>query len=185
MTNKRLFISAEIPEDIIDDIIEIRNNIYGIDSSVKWESKEKLHITLKFLGDTEIELVESIEEKLGDILARVDSIDAEIKRFGMFKRNGIPSILMLGLFTDKKLFYLFDRIDEELSGLGFKRENRRFKPHITLLRIKGKENFEKLYSFLDYNFDKTNFRINKISLMESELKPSGSTYKTIKSFELN
>ena len=183
--NKRLFIAAEIPEEIIDNIIEIRDEIYGIDSKIRWENKEKLHITLKFLGDTELNLIDSIEKKIENILTEFSSIKTEIKKFGMFKRKGIPSILMIELFTDKRLFELHDKIDEELASLGFDEENRKFKPHVTLLRIKGKENLEKLYSFLDYDFERNNFAINRISLMESELKPTGSTYKTIKRFELN
>ncbi len=183
--SKRLFIAAEIPEKFINNIIEIRHNVYGSDPTIRWEKKEKLHITIKFLGDTEADLIGTIEDKLNNILAEFTPINSEIKKFGMFKRKGIPAILMLELFTDKKLFVLHDKIDEELSVLGFDKEKRKFKPHVTLLRIKGNENLEKLHSFLDYDFGKNNFIINKISLMESELKSTGSTYKTIKSFELN
>lgn len=183
--NKRLFVAAEIPGEVVDNIIEIRNDIYGPGSDVRWEKKEKLHITLKFLGDTNLDLIDPIKERLENILKEFSSIKSEIKKFGMFKRKGIPSILMLELFTDKTLFDLHDKIDEKLSALGFVKENRKFKPHITLLRIKGKEDINKLYGFLDYRFERNNFTINKISLMASELKPTGSTYKTIKSFKLN
>ncbi len=183
--SKRLFVAAEIPENIIDDIIQIRDEVYGESSNIKWEKKGKLHLTLKFLGDTKLEIISSIEQKLDNLINNYHSFDTQIKKFGMFKRNGNPSILMLELFIDKKMFELQKEIENELESLGFKKENRKFKPHITLLRIKGKEDFEKLNSFLDCEFEKNNFRINKISLMESELKPTGSVYKTIKSFELN
>ncbi len=178
----RLFIALEIPEEAIDKVCKIRDEIYGIPNNVKWESKDKLHITLKFLGDVGENMTELIINQLDAIV--YDKFIAEFSFFGIFNKNNLPKILWIGLKENKKLIELQNKVENTIELLGFEKEQRRFKPHITLLRLKGKEELKKIYKFQKYSFPKINFNIEKILLLKSILKPSGSEYSVVKSFNL-
>ncbi len=79
MTN-RLFIALNIPQLIKDNILEIRNTIYGLEKNVRWEKDEKLHLTLKFLGDVET-------TKNEEILFRINSL---VETRSRRARSGVP-----------------------------------------------------------------------------------------------
>ena len=183
MTN-RLFISLDFPEEVLDKIISIRDEIYP-DALLKWESKNKLHLTLKFLGDVEYEKTDSIIKIIEETIKINKNFNLKFKNFGLYFRNNRPRILWLGFSGNQSLFKIVDNLENKLKNIGFPKEKRRFHPHLTLLRLKGRENLDKIYAFRKYRLPNIEFNPKSISLMKSELKPSGSVYTTIKSFELN
>ena len=83
----RLFVALEIPDDIIEQLVEFREEIYGKDDIARWEPVEKLHITLKFIGDINDSLIPEIEQKLKLIAENNDPLDLEFKKFGLFYRD--------------------------------------------------------------------------------------------------
>ena len=99
-----------------------------------------------------------------------------------FKKN--PRILWLGVKSSPILKEIWYEVENELYTLGFEKENKKFKPHLTLLRIRGRENFELLNAFLEEEFEFDEFKINEILLVKSTLKPKGSEYEIIKKFKL-
>ena len=181
----RLFISADIPGEIKEKVIEIRNEIYGHDKNIRWEGKEKLHFTLKFLGDVEESKNNAIINELQTILNNYKSINCSFSKFGLFNKGNLPSILWLGLNYSTELNQIAAAINNNFVELGFEKEIRKFKPHLTLLRLKGREDINRINDFLEYKLPEINFSINEISVIKSELLRSGSVYSKIKSFELN
>ena len=180
----RLFVALEIPDDVLDQIICIRNSVYGSDSPAKWEKKDKLHITLKFLGDTNEELLENVKKSMDDILSRHKAIDLQFSKFGMFYRDKNPSILWLGLQKSVALKELFLELESGFSSLGFKKEDREFRPHLTLLRIKGDENITRLKKLVEEPELDLKFDANKIILFKSTLLRSGSVYEVVENYFL-
>jgi len=55
----RLFISLNIPDNMIEQIISLRDKIFN-NENIKWEPKEKLHLTIKFIGDVSDEITDKI-----------------------------------------------------------------------------------------------------------------------------
>ncbi len=182
MTN-RLFIALDLPESILNEITGIRKSIYN-DESIRWESKEKLHITLKFLGDVNDGLIPAFSQTLRALCAESDKIVLKYKSFGYFYRNRTPKILWLGFDYDDNLINLNNKINESFEQFGFEREKRKFKPHLTLLRIKGKEDRKKMDSFLDYELPDRSFVCPSVTLFKSDLTPAGSVYTAIEKFKL-
>lgn len=181
----RLFIALNVPDIVLDEIYSIRNEIYPAGESVKWESKEKLHITLKFLGDVKEYKIEEIVQSLNEISKSTDSFECEFDKFGMFYKRNTPRILWLGTPYNNNIQDLHIKIDTSMSRLGFDKEIRKFKAHLTLLRIKGNEDLKKLEKFRQLELKPIKFRAQNIELIKSELKPAGSVYTIIKSFKLN
>ncbi len=179
----RLFIAAEIPDKILEQIIRIRNEIYP-DADVRWEKKEKLHLTLKFLGDVNVDLIPDLKSSLEDILNSFNKIELKFSHFGMFYFKRKPRILWLGLNYPPELFDIYSRINSEFIKFGFEKEKRKFNPHLTILRIRGNENIGSLKKFLDVKIDLPEFDLTSIILFKSTLMPGGSIYEKLESFEL-
>lgn len=182
MTN-RLFITLDLPNETIDEIVKLRDELYA-DKLPRWEGRDKLHITLKFLGDTDIDLIPKLEAMLERLCDKYEELELSFNRFGIFYRNREPKIFWLGAAENFQLTDLQKSLDEYCELLNFTRENRKFHPHLTLLRIKGRENISQLEKMKETKIDSINFTAKNISLMKSELKPTGSVYSIIKSFEL-
>lgn len=180
----RTFIALEIPDEPLNEIIKIRNENYPSQSGVKWEPVDKLHLTLKFLGDTEEKLVEKISNDISTVISQNNELDLCFTEFGMFKRNGQPKIVWVGIKEDQKLLSLVNSVENICSTYGFQKEKRSFKPHITILRIKGREDLEQLYGLSKTKFEPINFTSSTLTFFKSELKPSGSTYTAMQKFYL-
>ncbi len=180
----RLFIALEIPGELLTRIIALRDSIYNADNKVRWEPKDKLHITLKFLGDTDTGIIPKLSSALEEIVGRHSKIDLKFDKFGMFYRDRKPSILWLGLKNSVALKDLFLEFETEFSSFGFKKENKEFKPHLTILRVKGNENLNKLNALVSEPEKDFDFTANKIILFKSTLLSSGSKYEIVNSFLL-
>ena len=183
MTN-RLFITLDIPDETIREIVRLRDELYS-DKSPRWEGKDKLHITLKFLGDTDVDVIPQLELMLTKLSDDFEQMKLSFNQFGIFYRNKLPSIFWLGISNNSYLVDIQDAVDEYCELFGFEREKRKFHPHLTLLRIKGNENFVLLENIAQTKITPLIFTAKTISLMKSELRRTGSAYTIIKSFELS
>lgn len=184
MTN-RLFVALDIPSEIQDSIISLRDEIYGPASNVRWEAKNKLHLTLKFLGDVEQSMNDEIIDAVGSAVCRYDSMSLSFNKFGLFYRDNKPKILWLGFNYPEELIKLAGEMEDNLEPFGFRKEKRKFKPHLTLLRLKGFEDLSKIEKFTQYKLNKEIFTADKVSLIKSKLTPQGSVYTRVKSFNMN
>lgn len=184
---KRTFIAVKIPvskqtAEIIQDIkSELQNE------KIKWVEIFNMHITLFFAGDTDEEMIQKISTALEDVLKSKKSFTLRGKGIGVFKNLNNPRVLWLGIEKSESLQYLKCEIDRMMKKLGFEIENRPFKPHLTLGRIKSINDKRKLKQVLDdyENIELQNFEINKVFFYESKLTPEGPVYKVIKQVELN
>ncbi len=127
----RLFIAIEIPQNIKENICEIRKTIYG----VKWTPREQLHITIKFIGEVQENEQALIRERLAEI--KWSSFTITLNGTGFFPSSRKPRILWMGIERSENLFELKQKIDLALSDLGINTENRDFTPHLTLARLSG------------------------------------------------
>ncbi len=180
----RTFIALEIPEEPLKKIIEIRNENYSGNSAVRWEPIDKLHLTLKFLGDTREELVEKISKDVFESIRKYKMLGLSFNEFGIFKRDDLPKILWLGIKVEQKMLDLVQDIEDICSKYGFPKEKRNFKPHITILRVRGYEDFNQLNNLTSIKFEPINFMSGTITFFKSELKPSGSIYTALQKFYL-
>ncbi len=182
MTN-RLFVSLDFPEPVLKEIINIRQSIYD-DPNLRWEPISKLHLTLKFLGDVNTDLIDSILSSLKKTAEVCEKVESSFSKFGLFYKFNKPAILWLGIEKNDQLNFLFNKVNENINRIGFKPEKRSFKPHLTLLRMRGKEDLKKIKNLTDFNLHNLKFTASQISLIKSELKPGGSVYENLQSFYL-
>lgn len=176
----RLFVALRLPEDIIQEIVSMRDSVNPEPQAHSWEDRSKLHLTLKFLGDASDEMTQKVRENLGKITSKYPKIQLGFDRFGFF----MPRIFWFGLRAENALFDLVNDINNDLELLGFEKENRNFKPHITLLRIKRNLSEEFVNAFRNFRVPARKFYATEIALMRSKLLPGGSVYSEIERFNL-
>lgn len=180
----RLFVALTIPDETKNQIIEIRKKIFSDADKLRWEDNLKIHLTLKFIGEVKEELLESITKELG-FLERYQKINCSAERFGFFfKAKDEPRILWLGLTIDNSIYSIVNELNKKLSYYSIPIEKRKFKAHLTLLRIKNDVPKDFITKFSNAELPEINFTSNEIVLMKSELTSKGSTYKEIKKYYL-
>lgn len=179
----RLFVALNIPQNIKEEIIRLRNRIITNPLDYKWEGPDKLHLTLKFIGEVDENLVEKTQEEIS-FINEYKAFNCSLSKFGFFYSGKEPKILWLGLNIDEKIFGLVERLNEELVKFGIERERKKFKPHLTLMRVRKKLDKNFINNFESCKLPVTKFLADSISLVKSELLSSGSKYTEIKKYKL-
>ncbi len=180
----RTFIALEIPDDALNQLLNIIRDKIGELQNVKWESRQKLHLTLKFLGDTKKEFIDTYISAIEGITKKYNPLDLSFNRFGVFRKGNEPKIFWVGMNENGKLNEMVSEIETTFSKYGFGKENRKIQPHLTLLRFRGYEDSEKILSLTKVNIPLIKFTADKITFYESKLLPATSVYREIKSFYL-
>ncbi len=180
----RLFIAVPTPPHIVRQVAQVREELRAAGADVRWEPDEKLHATLKFLGDTEETTVPRIEEALSGIAGRQASIPVDYRDLGAFPDVHRPRVLWVGMGdATGALTGLQREIDAAMSSLGFPREDRPFHAHLTLGRVKGPRNLRVLLTIMESSTLKTEqVTIRSVELVRSTLRPEGSVYTVLHAF---
>src|SRR5665648_1105256 len=135
----RAFIAIELPVDIKQNLrVLITSLKKGIEShEIKWVNPDNIHLTIKFLGETDILTIQKITDQINGISETLISPDLEIVRIGAFPDVLRPKVLWAGCSKNKELDNIFTRINSICSELNFPFENRSFSPHLTIGRLKA------------------------------------------------
>lgn len=181
METKRTFIAIDFrlhPE--MEELIgRLRKEFHG--EQMKWVDPDQLHLTLRFLGNTTVEQVESISKGLEALAGQFSSFNVRVIGLGLFLKNGFPTILWTGMELPDQ-FQVFTKAVEELAvEAGFEPESKPFKAHLTLCRIKSIRQREKLKGIIEKNRETLFFEetIGEVIFYESILRPQGPLYRPI------
>jgi 2'-5' RNA ligase len=158
----RLFTALIIPEEIKQKLLSTCHSLVDNPEQYRWVVADKIHLTLKFIGEVEEDLTEPIKDEL-TFAEEFKHFDCSISRFGFFFRNGEPKILWMGSIPVEK---------------------RRFKPHLTMLRLKQDPGEEFIQNFKEHSFEEIKFNLKTFALVKSELFQTGAQYTEIKKYNL-
>jgi len=174
----RCFIAIDIPDQIKRDIGELIEIFKKYDTDVKWIAHENIHITLKFLGNTHVDLIHEICKSLGNILLPFEPFYIKIYSVGVFPNRKYPRIIWIGIEDSEILIRLQRDVEESMALLGYQKEDRKFHPHLTVGRVRSPKGISNLINELDIFKEKHfgNVKVEDVKLMESRLKPSGAQY---------
>lgn len=179
-THWRVFCAIDLPERVKSRVAEhvsnLRRDFPGVRAS--WEKTEKLHFTLKFLGDVETERIKELSHAAERAASSLEAFDLTIAEPGTFPPHGPARVLWLGVKDDSgSLARLHQSLEDTCSAAGFSRESRPFKPHLTLARIRTPHGTHELAAaHRAASFTPQTFTVSEIVLMRSELGPGGSRY---------
>jgi len=184
----RLFVAAEIPEALRLRLLEIQAGLKDLPLRVRWVRKEAMHLTFVFLG----EVPSSRLEPIAEALARKDALPLgpfrlEARGIGTFPPAGRPRVIWAGLEGDLVAAgRLKSALDAALEPLGFRSEDRGFKPHLTIGRVsegRGGGDWRPLLQPLTAEAFGS-FEVAACVLFESRLFPEGAQYSALKQFSL-
>jgi 2'-5' RNA ligase len=180
----RLFIAIETPSNIIPQIAAMRDRLRTSTDNVRWEPNEKLHATLKFLGDTEETLLPEIVLYLRGVSRESRPMEIRYSGIGCFPNRREPRIIWVGIEeTGGLLSLLQSRMESGMTQFGFKKEQRAFHPHLTLGRVKNTRNIASLLRTVESaTFDSQPVLLQEFSLIKSILGPTGSTYTVLERY---
>lgn len=174
----RCFVAIELPDEIKKTIDEYVAKLMETKADVKWIPSKNLHLTLKFLGDTPEKIVPDISKRLSEITRLHNSFDIRISGAGVFPNIKYPRVIWLGINDSEEIIKLQRDMDEALKEFGFETDDREFRPHLTIGRIRSSKNKDVLIRELStlkaVDFGK--IEVKNIALMKSELKPGGAEH---------
>lgn len=184
MQKIRSFIAVEIPSLIKhrlqQEAARLKEELPA--GKVRWVMKGGMHLTLKFLGDIDSERVPAISASLDEIANRYKPLNLQIGPLGCFPHCQRPRVIWIGLEDSSgTLPNMHKEIETGMQDLGFEREKREFTPHLTLGRLNRRVDQEKLSSFTHVLNswkieDHAAFKVDKLILYRSDLKPDGAVY---------
>ncbi len=156
----RAFIAVDFCDETKDKLFCTANELKTFSIKGNFTRRENFHLTLAFLGEISLSEVEKIKAVLNKIEIR--PFELLIGGTGVFKRpNG--NIFWIGIKNPDEIEQLCVKLRDDLRSSGFKFDDKKFSPHITL----GREVLLKDNSVLDLKINATE-KVNKISLMKSE-----------------
>jgi 2'-5' RNA ligase len=183
----RLFVAINLPHAEVQRLGSAIETLARHDLSVRWGEPDTLHITLKFLGAVEDSQLPAVQRALEEAVMGTAPFDVELAGLGAFPSLARPNIVWIGVSGGDELMALQRRSEEAVAALGFEREPRAYKPHITLGRVRkdGRIPDRKLMDRIVKEFDHTaRFRVEAVDLMRSRLSPRGARYEVVERMEL-
>lgn len=187
----RAFIAIELPEEaraelgrMIDALRKAVGGGGGKD--LKWVNPDNIHLTLKFLGDVAPEMIDEVAGAMDEAASGTGPMSLAIGGVGGFPNLRSPRVVWAGLDAPEELAELHEALEDALAPLGFAPEERAFRPHLTLCRVKapaaGRSIGPKAEA-LDPG-EKVRFTAGSISLIKSVLTPKGPKYTVLKEVHL-
>jgi 2'-5' RNA ligase len=179
----RTFIAVELDPVIRQRAVEILRALQAVPGDVKWVEPENLHFTLKFLGEVDSRKIHQVCQLVQQAMADLSPFEFEVHGAGAFPDLNRPRTFWLGARQGREeMVTVADHLEDALQTLGFRRETRRFEPHLTIGRMRqGGRSSPRLVELLnDYaDVDVGQMSVDEVVVFSSVLGRSGPTYEAL------
>ena len=157
-------------------------------AKVTWVKPPTMHLTLKFLGDVDLKDIPAVCEAVSSAVAGLPPFEIEARGAGAFPSTGRPRTIWLGVGRgEAELVALHDAVERALAALGFRQENRRFRPHLTLGRVRGDRDVRELGRLVaeQAEFVGGVSSVDEVIVFSSELEADGPLHEPLAVASLN
>lgn len=184
----RSFVAVELSPEVRGRALQLIEKLRRASAKVRWVRNDNLHLTLKFLGEVESVEIARICDAMQRAVADLESFDLEFHAAGAFPDAVNPRTIWVGVRAGAEaMIALHRRVDDALENLGFRVEGRRFRPHVTVGRVRdtrhGKRELKALLDeFADYRAGITH--VEDVTLFASRLTEDGPEYEALGRAEL-
>jgi 2'-5' RNA ligase len=138
----RVFVALDLPAHAKEALREtVRELAAALPAGIRWVNPSGIHLTLKFLGDVDTGRVDDLLTAMGKASSsfELSSFPLRLSGLGVFPSAREPRVLWAGVNGDlAALRRLQALVDDALSELGFDKEQRPFRPHLTLGRVRDR-----------------------------------------------
>lgn len=179
----RLFVALDVPDETRRALGETIQKFESVCRGARWMRAESIHITLKFIGHVEETELPAIKNSLANVKSR-GPIEIAFGNFGFFPNERRPRVFWLGIEAGPDLAALSAGISSALEPIGIPREERAFRPHLTLARFKTEKGLldlrEMVAPLAHQSFGNT--VATRFHLYESVLNPGGAVHTKLASY---
>jgi len=185
----RTFIAVEISSEVRGKTQKLISSLAASSANVKWVEPQSLHVTLKFLGNVEMLEVPEVCQAVAEAVADLPPFDVQFCGAGAFPSLERPRTVWVGMTrgTDE-MVALHDVLERRLAGLGFRSDGRRFRPHLTIGRVRNSstEEIEALAALLadQQDFIGGSGDVSEVVVFSSEQGREGPVYEPLSHAEL-
>ena len=175
----RGFIAVDVPAP--PSLERFAEDLHAASASLKVVSTDQIHLTVKFLGDTEDGLVPEIEGAIREACTDVHPFEITVRGTGAFPSLSRMNVVWVGVEGAEPIARVAAVLDASLESLGFAAERRPWKAHVTLARVKGHQDLDRVRRLLEAHRDDVfgGHRVDRIFLKKSVLTPSGAKYSVV------
>lgn len=183
LSGEEISVFRKVQLDIKDTLIV---NKFVTESDIKWELPEKFHLTLRFLGSVDEDILSRLISVLDRLIFSFENLEFETEGIGFFPNIKFPNVIYAGLKElGENTKELIEFIDKVIYKFYIKPE-KKFIPHITIGRFRRDRKLklmgaEEILSN-QITIPKIKIEFDSFYLMESKLTPQGSIYKPIQKF---
>jgi 2'-5' RNA ligase len=131
----RCFVAVSLAEPARAAVVEYLERLRATTAGIAWTRPDNLHLTFQFLGNVEASCLPSLTERLRDALASIGSFEMQVGGIGAFPSVSRPQVLWVGL-TASEIGPLAAAVHRACAAEGFPPEQRTFRPHLTLGRVR-------------------------------------------------
>jgi 2'-5' RNA ligase len=182
----RTFVAVLIDEHIRDSISRVQNEVNKLAPDVKWVAPENLHVTLKFLGDVREDALPGVLAAVEKAAKSISGFELAVSGLGAFPNPQRARVVWVGTEDGRdKLIELAAAVESELVSAGFAQEEKPFKAHITIGRVRDRAPRQLPDALAEVNADALGSqRVSSVALMRSDLRPGGPVYSVTKTLPL-
>jgi len=184
---KRTFIGIQIKvvESFLNQLVDVRQRL--VRERINWVNPERFHITLHFIGKSSDQLIESINGDLSSLIPVFSQQEIRITRLGVFPNVRKAKVLWADLEYGEQLIELRQSIVNIMKQHRQQIENREYKPHLTLGRVKYPPCPNRLNNVLQH-YEQTVFDeqiLEDVTFLESQLDRTGPRYLPLHNYLFN
>lgn len=181
----RTFIALELSEPLKEGILALGSSLQARGIRASWVKPGAMHLTLKFLGDVEERALSGLRGAVRRAAAGVPPFRFGTTELGAFPSPRRPRVIWLGVEPVDELYELAEAVEDELSELGFPRERRPFRPHITIGRIRDpRASGDISRALADAGGLREIVEVVEVRVMKSTLRPAGAVHEVLEAAPL-
>lgn len=175
----RLFIAFELSEEVRQELAGVGSQLRDCGAKVSWVKPGNMHLTVRFLGDTEPRMVDLLKSGLQTITGKPAAV--RLDKVGAFPNLKRPRVLWAGLGGELDPVYdVANEVEMMVQRLGFEPDKKKFKPHLTIGRIRDPRRSGDLTDAVAAcSFNPIEFPLDRLILFQSTLTPQGPIYKRL------
>lgn len=177
MQTIRAFIAIHLPADVQAYLGEISHSFSKElpAGAVRWVAPDRMHLTLRFLGETREDRLPAIGDALAEITAKHRPLTLHLDKLGCFPNSSRPRVIWVSLSGDADaLQAIKTEIDAMLEPFGWQPEDRPFRAHLTLGRVK--DEYKQIRLPWGHGVNNLPVMVSTIYIVQSRLLPDGPVY---------
>lgn len=183
MTEWRVFCAVELPDEVRK---QLQNHVRQLrdavaDVAASWTRVDNIHLTLKFFGNVDVNRIPVISDAASRAVKEFSAFEIEVGKTGVFPKASRPQVLWIGVSDPSgKLSQLQQALENEFAAEGFEKEDRAYKPHLTIARLRKPDGARRLAdAHLGMEFKPVQIEVKEVVVFRSELSPKGSKYTAL------